>query len=174
MLVVDYQSDLNIQLDIAKLKKNLDTLKLNQLSRLETFSREDRDTRFQIGLRLVDLESSQGYNLQYSGNDYPTDVLSFAYQEEIGDITSTELTNSNIIYLGDIVVCGPILEYQAQEFGLGLEAELHLLMIHGILHLLGYDHQDSQSRDTMSNIQDQYMRLWGMDTRVFFNQQEEK
>ena len=84
-----------------------------------------------IVIKLGDREESKNLNLQYLEKDYPTDVLSFPFNEELPDG----------FYIGDIFICYPIAEIQAKENNVSLQEELFRLMVHGILHLLGYDHE---------------------------------
>jgi probable rRNA maturation factor len=89
-----------------------------------------------IVIRLGDGIESQRLNRTYRGKDEPTDVLSFPMNEDLPDGR----------YVGDILICLPVAETQAIETGHSLERELLMLMIHGILHLAGYDHELDQGR----------------------------
>lgn len=77
----------------------------------------------------------QKINLQYRGKDKATDVLSFQSQ----DTTS----------IGELLFCLPVLKKQAKEHKQSVEDELTLMMIHGVLHLLGYDHEVSAAEDAI-------------------------
>jgi probable rRNA maturation factor len=85
-----------------------------------------------IAIKLGSKEESRSLNNQYRQKDYPTDVLSFPFNEEVPD---------EGFYLGDIFICFPVAEEQAKENNMTLEQELLTLMIHGLLHLAGYDHE---------------------------------
>lgn len=74
----------------------------------------------------------QCYNKQYSKKDYPTDILSFP-------VNDTTLENRH--YLGDILISMEKAAEQAREEGCSLKRELQILLLHGVLHLLGYDHE---------------------------------
>ncbi len=80
-------------------------------------------------------------NRDYLGNDGPTDVLSFPAGEIDPD--------SGIPYLGDVLISFPQAERQASEAGQDVEAELQLLIVHGVLHLLGFDHAEPEEKDRM-------------------------
>jgi probable rRNA maturation factor len=99
-----------------------------------------------IVIKLGDREESQTLNSQYLQRDYPTDVLSFSYHDQLPDG----------FYLGDIFVCHPIAEEQAEENGIPLEQELLTLMLHGVLHLAGYDHEADTGE--MLKLQEQILR----------------
>jgi probable rRNA maturation factor len=100
----------------------------------------------EVSLVLADDAYIHELNRQYRGKDCPTDVLSFALNEgnepEILDGPDENL-------LGDIIISLETAERQAQEFGHSLERELAYLTVHGMLHLLGYDHETEQDRTEM-------------------------
>lgn len=98
-----------------------------------------------IVIKLGGKEESQTLNAQYRQKDYPTDVLSFPFEEELPDG----------FYLGDIFICFPTAEEQAKEGGISLERELLTLMLHGILHLAGYDHESDSGE--MQKLQEQLL-----------------
>ena len=76
-------------------------------------------------------------NREYRGLDKPTDVLSFAYHENSDEFAAGEMA----AHLGDVVISVETAARYAQEFGLAFERELEHLVIHGTLHLAGYDHE---------------------------------
>jgi rRNA maturation RNase YbeY len=78
-------------------------------------------------------------NRKYRGRDYPTDVLAFP-MERMGKQTE--------VFLGDVVVCLPVAIGQASRFGNSADQEILRLLIHGTLHLLGYDHEQSPREAT--------------------------
>ncbi len=115
-----------------------------------TLLAEDR-LEGEVTLLIADDETVAGYNSQYRGVDGPTDVLSFAAQEPTpGFISAPEMAN----YLGDIVIALPFTRRQAAALGRPLADELRLLAVHGTLHLLGYDHAESEEEAAMWARQD--------------------
>jgi len=98
-----------------------------------------------VTLVITDDEGIQALNRNFLGKDAPTDVLAFSAQEEAGDFVSAPEMSG---YLGDVIVsypraaahCSRSSTLQAQEQGHAVEQELNLLIVHGVLHLLGYDH----------------------------------
>jgi probable rRNA maturation factor len=84
-----------------------------------------------ITIKLGNEEESRALNATYRKKDAPTDVLSFPFDEELPDG----------FYLGDIFICYPVAEKQAKENNVPLQQELLTLMLHGILHLSGLDHE---------------------------------
>ncbi|MCX6580496.1 MAG: rRNA maturation RNase YbeY [Candidatus Aminicenantes bacterium] len=103
-----------------------------------------------IVIKLGGKEEAQELNSRYLQRDYPTDVLSFPFNEEVPD---------EGFYLGDIFVCYPIAGEQAKENGIKLEEELLMLMVHGILHLGGYDHETDSGE--MEKLQAQLLEKLG-------------
>lgn len=99
----------------------------------------------EIVIKLGGKEESQALNAQYRKKDYPTDVLSFPMEEELPDG----------FYLGDIFICYPIAREQAQEGGITIEQELLTLMLHGIIHLAGFDHETDSGE--MLKLQEQLL-----------------
>lgn len=100
----------------------------------------------EIGLQIIQDEQMQQLNLEYMGVDAPTDVLSFPVPFENPDTGNP--------YLGDILISYPTAARQAQAAGHPLEEEISLLLVHGILHLLGYDHLTPEEKAAMWEIQD--------------------
>lgn len=97
-----------------------------------------------------DIEISQ-LNKDYRGIDGPTDVLSFAQREGDDDFAGDPEDN----ILGDIVVSVDTAERQAEQQGHSLDEEIDVLIAHGILHLLGYDHAEPEDAKKMFEIQDE-------------------
>lgn len=88
----------------------------------------------ELSLVVCDDAFIRPLNRDYRGKDAPTDVLSFAMQEG-------EAVREDDPVLGDLVISAETAARQAQEQGHGLDAELRVLLVHGLLHLLGYDHE---------------------------------
>lgn len=99
---------------------------------------------------VIDNDASlQDLNSQFLGIDAPTDVLSFPSDEVDPE--------SNIPYLGDIIISLPKAKMQAAEAGHTYEAEVQLLIVHGTLHLLGYDHAEADEKQEMWEHQKQIL-----------------
>lgn len=98
----------------------------------------------EVSLYIVDEDESQELNSQYRGKDYPTNVLSFPADipEEVG-----------VPLLGDLVICAPVVEREAQEQGKTLAAHWAHMLVHGSLHLLGFDHIDDSDADEMEALE---------------------
>ncbi|HBN08072.1 MAG TPA: rRNA maturation RNase YbeY [Cyanobacteria bacterium UBA8530] len=101
------------------------------------------DPASEVSVLFVDDEEIQELNRQYRSIDSATDVLSFPQEEGEAFPTSPEMPHP----LGDIVVSIETAIRQAKEIGNSLEREITFLLIHGLLHLLGYDHEGSEDEE---------------------------
>ncbi len=110
--------------------------------------------RGELTVVLTGDERLHELNREYLGIDAPTDVLSFAASEIDPD--------THKAYLGDVLISVPRAEAQARAAGHSLEAEVQLLVVHGVLHLLGYDHADEAQRSRMWSVQDEILESVGL------------
>jgi len=106
-----------------------------------------------LTLLITDDKTMQELNLDYLGIDAPTDVLAFP----AGDLDP----DSQTVYLGDVVISYPRAVAQSQGAGHSLEDELALLVVHGVLHLLGYDHTAPGEKAAMWAVQAQILEKLG-------------
>jgi len=102
-----------------------------------------------LSLKITGDEEIQSLNRDYLGKDTPTDVLSFPIPFNDPD--------SGVSYLGDVVISLPAASRQAASAGHGVEDEIQLLLVHGILHLLGYDHVTPEDKAVMWKLQDKIL-----------------
>lgn len=98
----------------------------------------------ELTLRFVDEEESQQLNYQYRHKDKPTNVLSFPF-ECPPDIP--------IQLLGDLVICVPVVMKEATEQNKSFSAHLTHMIVHGVLHLLGYDHIEDDEAEEMESLE---------------------
>lgn len=98
-----------------------------------------------ITVKLGSSQEARELNREYRQKDYPTDVLSFPLNQQL----------PGGYYLGDIFICYPLAREQAQRFNIPLNNELLRLMIHGLLHLSGYDHE--QDSGEMEKLQEKLL-----------------
>ena len=110
----------------------------------------------EVSLMLVDDQRIHALNLEYRGVDRPTDVLSFALQEEMEEEPNSEFEDE---MLGDIVISVPRARAQAEEYGHSFERELVYLAVHGTLHLLGYDHEEETDQQAMRHKEEAVMAI---------------
>ena len=100
-----------------------------------------------LSVAFVGLSEMRDINLRYLEKDYPTDVLSFFYSGELMDDRPL---------LGEIIISPEVAEKNAQSYRVGLDREIKRLLVHGILHLSGYNHEDDDG--AMSRLQAKLMR----------------
>ena len=98
----------------------------------------------ELTIRLVDREESRTLNAQYRDKDTATNVLSFV--AEVPDEVELPL-------LGDIVICAPLVAAEAEQQGKLPEHHWAHLVVHGVLHLLGYDHQEKHQAEEMEALE---------------------
>jgi probable rRNA maturation factor len=94
----------------------------------------------QVALRIVDEAEGRELNRSYRGKDYATNVLTFVYDD--GGMLS-----------GDIVICAPVVEREAREQDKDLRAHYAHLLVHAMLHLQGYEHEDEQEAVEMEELE---------------------
>jgi probable rRNA maturation factor len=125
-----------------------DEVTLSSLAR-HALNEEDVDEGAELSLLFVAADHIRKLNNRFAGDDYATDVLAFPMMED---------DEEGSLLLGDVVICPAVAEKNASELGHPLQDELAALVVHGTLHLLGYDHQreedklkmDTRSREILS------------------------
>ena len=105
----------------------------------------------ELTLRFVDADEGRALNRTYRSRDYATNVLTFAYAEADTDPVS-----------GDIVLCCPIVEQEAAAQHKSLEAHYAHLIVHGVLHAQGYDHEDEAEASEMEAIETELLGKLGI------------
>ena len=116
----------------------------------------DLDDMTEVDITIVDDEEIHQLNRDYRNVDRPTDVLSFALDED--DEDEPELLEGQLHLLGDIIISAETATRQAEEFGHGLEREIVYLAVHGLLHLLGYDHMVEEDKVIMRAKEEEALR----------------
>jgi probable rRNA maturation factor len=113
-----------------------------------------------VNLKLVDDSKIAALNEQYTGNAYATDVLTFDYQENSGVETGSDVAPEG--ELADIAISQETAARQAREAGIGADEEVAVLALHGLLHVLGYDHQTAAQRRRLQELQDEILESAGL------------
>ena len=108
----------------------------------------------ELSIRFVDAEEGQALNRQYRGKDYATNVLTFAYNEgeELGEDDPTQ---------ADIVLCTDVLVREAEEQKKTVEEHAAHLVVHGVLHAQGYDHEHDEEAEEMEQFERDIMEVLG-------------
>ena len=124
-----------------------------------------------VELEIVSEEEIHALNLAERGVDKPTDVLSFPSLElnrgEYKPFTAKNFPldfdpETKCVFLGSIVICDSIATMQAEEYGHSVERERGYLFLHGLLHLLGFDHIDESDRAKMREAEESILSLAGL------------
>ncbi|MDT3336329.1 rRNA maturation RNase YbeY [Shewanella sp. SP1S1-7] len=106
----------------------------------------------ELTIRIVDSRESQMLNSTYRGKDKPTNVLSFPFEAP---------PEIELPLLGDLVICAAVVENEAREQQKPLEAHWAHMVVHGCLHLLGYDHIDDEEAEEMESLETQLIESLG-------------
>jgi probable rRNA maturation factor len=113
----------------------------------------------ELSIMLIELEPMAELHERWLDEPGPTDVMSFP-MDEYDSARRPDAPSSGPALLGDIVLCPAFAADQAAAAGHGLADELHLLTVHGVLHLLGYDHAEPDQEREMFGLQNRLLREW--------------
>ncbi|MFC1967781.1 rRNA maturation RNase YbeY [Chloroflexota bacterium] len=132
----------------------------------ETLSADGFISPVELGLVVTNEEEVQSLNRSYRGVDEPTDVLAFGLlphqSEEKGDSPPFVTPPNGFLHLGEVIVSYPQAASQAEEQGHATEQEIALLVIHGVLHLLGYDHDSPEQELKMRTLEEETLKSISM------------
>ena len=106
----------------------------------------------ELTIRIVDTEESHQLNHEYRGKDKPTNVLSFPFEAPPG---------IELDLLGDLIICRQVVEKEAEEQNKPLLAHWAHMVVHGSLHLLGYDHIEDDEAEEMESLETEIMQAMG-------------
>jgi probable rRNA maturation factor len=149
-------------MSIEVLNESGQELDVRELARLSRFVMDVMRVHPQAELciKAVDEATIAELNQQWMEKEGPTDVLAFPMDELRPGLVNEEPEEG---VLGDLVLCPDIAAKQGETAGHGTEAEIELLTVHGILHLLGYDHAEPEEHAEMFGLQDQLLAAWRAD-----------
>jgi probable rRNA maturation factor len=109
----------------------------------------------ELTIRFVDAGEGQVLNRDYRGKDYATNVLTFAYSED-EDAQESDVTQA------DIILCTDVLQREAAEQNISIEAHTAHLVVHGVLHAQGYDHEDEHEAAEMEQLEVDILATLGL------------
>ncbi len=141
MFTIDVQNEDDFPVNVARLQQAAMAVLESQQAQPDT----------EMTVVITTDEAVADLNRQFRGIDAPTDVLSFP-----ADAPPVEMPDEPP-YIGDLVIAYPYASSQAEREGHDLDDSFALLVIHGILHLLGYDHDTPENRASMWTIQDEML-----------------
>lgn len=146
VLVSNLQDEVYIEKDLIDLAVKV----------IENILLEHNLQNTEVSLVFVDDNYIQELNRDYRGIDKPTDVLSFAMNE------GEDMPEEDIKILGDVVISLPRTKRQAKAYGHTFEREFIFLAIHGVLHLLGYDHLNDAEKEKMNEKERYFLTYYGL------------
>jgi len=118
----------------------------------KVLTQENLPNEVEISLLITDQEKIRELNRQYRGKDRPTDVLSFAMSEQREEAEPTSFIGppDGLLHLGEVIISYPQAVMQAQERRHSIKREMAILIVHGVLHVLGYDHERAEMEPAMA------------------------
>ena len=145
---------MNYLIDIQNVSDKRLPLTRVEIRNIAALTLQDHKTRAELTLRIVQPEEMQALNHQYRQQNKTTNVLAFpsALPESI------ELSHP---FLGDIIICSEVMRQESKQLHKTLKAHWSLIVIHGILHLLGYDHINSTDARVMQALEIQVLAKLG-------------
>ncbi|MFA5629507.1 MAG: rRNA maturation RNase YbeY [Dehalococcoidales bacterium] len=118
-----------------------------------TLKAENAGDNIEMGLLITGQEQIQQLNKEYRQIDKPTDVLSFAMEDELPSEEDDDFVfvtpSDGVKHLGEVIISYPQAFIQAEEHGHSVKKEVIVLLVHGVLHLLRYDHIEDDEAETM-------------------------
>jgi probable rRNA maturation factor len=133
-----------LRIDVQRAIEDLDIPGDQRLRSWIQAALSGRIEQAELTVRLVDEAESARLNREYRGKDASTNVLSFPLQMP---------PEAGIAYLGDLIICAPVVRREAGEQGKSLQAHWAHMLVHGSLHLLGYDHQNPRDAREMEALE---------------------
>ncbi|MCY9184557.1 rRNA maturation RNase YbeY [Bacillus halotolerans] len=154
---------MSLLIDIVDETGSVSEEMLKEVENLLQFAaeREGVQDQAEISVTIVTNEDIQQINKEYRGKDTPTDVISFALEEEGED--EVEIVGAEMPpVLGDIIISADRTREQAEEYNHSFKRELGFLAVHGFLHLLGYDHMTKEEEEEMFTKQKDLLDAYGL------------
>ena len=148
---------MNIQISYDYGKDDLSKLPLTELTRF-VLNYEERSENTEVSITFVENRFIAELNEQYRGRTGPTDVLSFECDGL--DDEDFEDADSTVFELGDVVIAPDVARAQMREFGTTFQEEISLLLVHGLLHLCGYDHIEDDEAEVMEAREAAILEAW--------------
>lgn len=133
----------------------------------KTLEERKMDSNYEVSVTFVDNEEIRKINRDYRNIDTPTDVLSFPMidyksNSKPNDVENMDLDSGEIV-LGDIVISLERAHEQSIDYGHSFQREIAFLMVHGMLHLLGYDHMEENDRKKMRAEEEKILSVLNME-----------
>ena len=150
---------MDIQINYDYRKEDLEKLPLHELTQF-VLAREDKPFNTEVSISFVTDEAIAELNKRYRGKEGPTDVLSFECDGPDEDLSAMFGVEEAVLTLGDVVIAPDVAIRQTAEFGTTFEEEISLLLVHGLLHLCGYDHVEDDEAERMESLEAEILEAW--------------
>ena len=140
-------------------EEDLASLPIRDLA-LFVLEREGKPINTEVSISFVDDTAMAELNERFRGMEGPTDVLSFECDGVDDDLSAMTLAEDPVYELGDVVIAPDVATRQTREFGTTFEEEISLLLVHGLLHLCGYDHIEDDEAEVMEKREAEILEAW--------------
>ncbi|WP_026674663.1 rRNA maturation RNase YbeY [Alkalihalobacterium bogoriense] len=154
---------MGIEIDINDETEQVESVHVSLIKEviIATLEHEKVEGDIEVSVSLVDNNTIREINKEYRNKDAVTDVISFALNDN-EDVELQIVGGEEVNMLGDIIVSIPRAKEQADEYEHSFERELAFLIVHGTLHLLGYDHMTEQEEKEMFSLQEEILQAYGL------------
>ena len=154
-MTVDIVESQPVDTDLASLMRFAD----------ETLAREGVDPDAHVTIAFVSEDDIAALNERHMGKAGSTDVLSFPIEDALPGHPPLPDPDGPPLELGDVVISADVVAAQAESYGVAFEDELHLMVCHGLLHILGWDHQTDAEAHAMETREAQHLATIGRTRR---------
>ncbi len=114
---------------------------------------------FDISIIFVDLESMHAYNKQFRNKNKPTDILSFPFHADLKPGETITAISRDEKNLGDIIICPEYVRNDLERWDQSFDERMKVLLVHGICHLLGYDHIEDEDYEVMNKVEQELLTI---------------
>lgn len=152
-----------VDFDALKVAEELKELVFDYVSQNVEDAILCRDVKYEVNLCLGDDPQVHKLNREFRGVDKPTNVLSFANIDDDAFWEAIEEENGSEVELGDMILAFETLLREAEFKGISVYAHYCHLLVHGFLHLLGFDHQDDEDAEKMEALETEILALFSID-----------
>ncbi|WP_102378063.1 rRNA maturation RNase YbeY [Raoultibacter timonensis] len=150
---------MDVQIDYQHRKEELEALPIEGLA-VFVLNHEGKPFNTEVSISFVTDEAIAELNKRYRGKEGPTDVLSFECDGPDEDLSAMFGVEEAVLTLGDVVIAPDVAIRQTAEFGTTFEEEISLLLVHGLLHLCGYDHVEDDEAERMESLEAEILEAW--------------
>lgn len=150
---------MNIQINYEHCKEELEKLPIRDLTEY-VLVHEDKPFTTEVSISFVSDEAIAELNKRFRNKAEPTDVLSFENDSSEEDLSAALGIELDYLDLGDVVIAPDVAKRQTEEYDTSFEEEISLLLVHGLLHLCGYDHIEDDEAENMESLETKILEAW--------------